>query len=100
MLRKPYGPKNKKIAERTGPADVAAHQQNFLDCIRETRVPNADVMVGHRSAALVHLANVGARVSRVLHFDPRAETIVGNNEATVLLFRRYREGHWAAPKPS
>ena len=95
-----YGPKNKKIAERTGPADVAAHHQNFLDCIRDTKVPNADIMVGHRSAALVHLANIGARVGRVLHFDPRAETIVGDPEANVLLSRRYRDGHWAAPKTS
>ena len=29
-----YGPGNKKIAERTGPADLAAHHQNFLDCVR------------------------------------------------------------------
>ena len=29
-----YGPRNKKIAERTGPADLAAHHQNFLDCVR------------------------------------------------------------------
>ena len=95
-----YGPKNRKIAERTGPADVAAHHQNFLDCIRDARVPNADVTVGHRSAALVHLANIGAKVGRVLRFDPQAETIAGDNEATVLLSRRYREGHWAAPKTS
>ena len=29
-----YGPRNKQIAERTGPADLAAHHQNFLDCVR------------------------------------------------------------------
>ena len=39
-----YGPRNKKIAERTGPADLAAHHQNFLDCVRgESKAPNADV---------------------------------------------------------
>ena len=53
---------------------------------------------GHRSAALVHLANIGARVGRVLHFDPQTETIVGDDEAAALLARRYRDGHWAAPK--
>jgi predicted dehydrogenase len=95
-----YGSKNKKIAERTGPADVPAHHQNFLDCIRDAKVPNADVMIGHRSAALVHLANIGARVGRVLHFDPHAETIVGDSEANALLSRHYREGHWAAPRTS
>ncbi len=93
-----YGPKNKKLAERTGNADLPAHHQNFLDSIRDGKAPNADVMAGHRSAALVHLANIGARVGRVLHFNPRAETIVGDSEAATLLSRRYREGHWAAPK--
>ena len=29
-----YGPRNKKLAERTGSADLAAHHQNFLDCVR------------------------------------------------------------------
>lgn len=40
------------------------------------------------------------RSGKILHFDPQAETIAGDNEATVLLSRRYREGHWAAPKTS
>jgi predicted dehydrogenase len=94
-----YGPRNKKIAERTGPADLAAHHQNFLDCVRgQSKEPNAGVMAGHRSAALVHLANIGARVGRALHFDPQAETIVGDDEAAALVARRYRQGHWAVPR--
>ena len=93
-----YGPGNKKIAERTGPADLAAHHQNFLDCVRGTsQAPNADITVGHRSAALVHLANIGARVGRVLHFDPQSETVIGDDEAAALVARHYREGHWAVP---
>jgi predicted dehydrogenase len=96
-----YGPRNKKIAERTGSADLAAHHQNFLDCVRgESKSSNADVVAGHRSAALVHLANIGARVGRVLRFDPRTETIVGDDEAAAMLGRRYREGHWAVPRPA
>jgi predicted dehydrogenase len=96
-----YGPRNKKIAERTGSADLAAHHQNFLDCVRgAARKPNADVHAGHRSATLVHLANIAARVGRNLHFDPRSETIVGDTEAAALVSRRYREGHWAVPRMS
>jgi predicted dehydrogenase len=96
-----YGPRNKKIAERAGPADLAAHHQNFLDCVRgSSQTPNADVMAGHRSATLVHLANIGARVGRVLHFDPKSETIVDDREAAAMVARRYRDGHWAAPKVS
>ncbi|MDR3639110.1 MAG: Gfo/Idh/MocA family oxidoreductase [Isosphaeraceae bacterium] len=94
-----YGPKNKKLAERTGQADLPAHHQNFLNCVRGTsNVLNADVTVGHRSAALVHLANIAARVGRVLHFDPQSETIAGDTEASALVGRRYRDSHWATPK--
>lgn len=94
-----YGPRNKKIAERTGAADLAAHHQNFLDCVRGVaKVPNASAVAGHRSAALVHLANIGARVGRVLHFDPRAEVLTGDDEAAALVGRKYRAGHWAVPK--
>lgn len=96
-----YGPKNKKIAERTGQADLVAHHDNFLDCVRgKSKTTNGNVNAGHRSAALVHLANIGARVGRVLHFDPQSETVVGDTEAAALVSRRYREGHWAAPKVS
>ena len=84
---------------RTGPADLAAHHQNFLDCIRgEQKQLNADVVAGHLSAGLVHLANISARVGRTLQFDPQAEQIVGDAEAAAMLRRKYREGHWAVPK--
>nr|MDQ3332565.1 Gfo/Idh/MocA family oxidoreductase [Planctomycetota bacterium] len=73
-----YGPRNALIAERTGPADLAAHHTNFLDAVRGTGQPlNADVAVGHRAAAVVHLANIAARLGRVLRFDPATERVEG-----------------------
>ena len=86
-----YGPRNKKIAERTGPADLVAHHQNFLDCVRDSsKSLNADVQAGHRAATLVHLANIGARLGRVLNFDPKAESIPGD--------RGRRDGEPAIPE--
>ena len=41
---------------------------------------------------------IGARVGRVLEFDPGAETIAGDDQAAALVGRRYREGHWAVPR--
>ena len=94
-----YGPRNKKIAERSGSADLEAHHQNFLDCVRGTSsATNADIMAGHRSATLVHLANIAARVGRSLRFDPKTEEILGDSEAAAIVGRRYREGHWATPR--
>jgi predicted dehydrogenase len=94
-----YGPKNKLLAERTGPVDLGAHHQNFLDCIRgEQKDLRADVQAGHQSATLVHLANIAARVGRVLEFDPEGERVLNDTEAAALVRRTYREGHWAVPK--
>ena len=33
-----YGPKNKLLAEQTGPTDLPAHHQNFIDAIRDPAV--------------------------------------------------------------
>ncbi|MBS0262536.1 MAG: Gfo/Idh/MocA family oxidoreductase [Planctomycetes bacterium] len=94
-----YGPRNKLIAEKTGEADLPAHHQNFFDCIRGTQQQlNASIQVGFLSASLVHLANIAARVGRVLKFDPQREQILDDDAANQLLGRKYREGHWAIPR--
>jgi predicted dehydrogenase len=92
-----YGPRNKLIAERTGPADLVAHHDNFFAAIRGTARLNADISVGHGSATIVHLANIAARIGRVLNFDPRTERIVDDVEADALVSRTYRENHFAIP---
>ena len=51
------------------------------------------------SVALVHLANIATRLGRSLHVDTVRDTIQGDEEATRLLTRDYRDGgHWAIPK--
>ena len=94
-----YGPRNKLIAQKTGSADLPAHHQNFFDCIRGVKTElNADVDVGFQSAAIVHLANISARMGRALQFDPEREAILNDEAAHQLLGRTYRAGHWAVPK--
>jgi len=94
-----HGERNKLIAERTGACDLGAHHRNFIECIQGGEKDlNAGGLAGHLSATLVHLANIAARVGRALRFDPEREEILGDSEAAPLVRRRYREGHWAAPK--
>jgi predicted dehydrogenase len=93
-----FGPRNKLVAERTGPADLAAHHANFLDAVRGRATPNADVSAGRLAAAVVHLANIAARLGRTLDFDPATDRVTNDAEADALLARRYREGHWAVPR--
>lgn len=94
-----YGEKNKLLAERTSGVSLEAHHDNFFDCVRgEKKELNAPVLAGHLSATLVHLANIAARVGRVLQFDPARETISNDAEASGLVRRQYRVGHWAVPR--
>jgi predicted dehydrogenase len=93
-----YGPRNKLVEEIKGSLSVVPHLRNFLDCIRNGSSPNADAATGHLSAALAHFANLATRLGRTLRFDPAAERFIGDDEASGLLRRKYRDGHWAVPK--
>ena len=95
-----YGPKNKLIAEKTGGVDLPAHHHELLR-LHPRRAEAAQRR--HRGRPPVarrscHLANIAARVGRVLHFDPQTEQITGDAEANALVRRNYRDGHWAVPK--
>jgi predicted dehydrogenase len=92
-----FGKRNKLIEEiksATGP-DLAAHHENFLNCIRTGAKPHADIEINHRSTALCHLGNIAARTRSALVFDPAKEVFVGNDSAGTHLSRTYRS-HWAA----
>ena len=94
-----YGPKNKLVKEEDGWYSVPEHTADFLEAIRTGKRPNADIETGHRSTALVHLANILARTgSGELVFDPKTEQFTNNPQANALLSRTYRKGHWAAIK--
>jgi len=73
------------------------HAQNFIDCIRSRKKPNATIETGHTSTLHAHLGNIVARTGRNLIFNPKTETIASDAEATQLLTRSYRK-HWATPK--
>ncbi|MEX2185561.1 MAG: Gfo/Idh/MocA family oxidoreductase [Pirellulales bacterium] len=77
--------------------DEDAHIANFLDAIRGAEKLNAEIELGHLSSSLCHLGNIATRLGRSLRFDPKAEQIVGDDEANRLVGRNYRE-HWGAPK--
>jgi predicted dehydrogenase len=94
-----YGERNKLIAEASGQPTLDDHYDNFFACIRgNANAPAADAVVGHRAATICHLANISARVGRSLTFDPKSETIVGDDAASAMIRRHYRGGHWAVPR--
>ncbi|MBI5396144.1 MAG: gfo/Idh/MocA family oxidoreductase, partial [Verrucomicrobia bacterium] len=93
-----FAARNKLADKGEGKTDLAAHNRNFLDCIKSGARPNADVEVHHYSACLCHLGNIATRLGRTLQFDPQKERFVADDAANKLVRREYRAGHWAVPK--
>ena len=52
------------------------HMLNFLDCVRSRKLPNGDVLIGHRSAQASHLGNLAYVEKRRINFDPVREQIL------------------------
>ena len=82
----------KVTAESYGREASDLHRENFIQCIRSRALPNADIEIGHQSAVLVHLGNLGVRLGgRRLVYDGPNETVLNDPEALPLLTREYRE---------
>lgn len=67
------------------------HGRNWLDSIKSRELPICDVEIGHRSATVCHLANLGYQLRRTLSWDPAREQFTGDDEANALLNRTPRD---------
>ena len=78
--------------EDTGEPAVT-HFENFINCVRSRKREelHCEILDGHLSTSLAHLANISYRLSRSLKFDASAERFEGDAEANALLTRKYRE---------
>jgi predicted dehydrogenase len=70
----------------------AVHIANFLDCIRLTKRPNADVEIGYKSTLWVQLGNIAQRVGRNLNIDQANGHIKDDKAAMKLWGREYEHG--------
>ncbi|MFO0871364.1 MAG: Gfo/Idh/MocA family oxidoreductase [Pirellulales bacterium] len=68
------------------------HKQNFFRCIREGGQPVSDVYTHVQAMATCHLSAIAARLNRVIKWDPKAEKIVGDEQAAGLFARQARAG--------
>ena len=97
-----FGPDNKPLDVKVHWAEglgYPAHRNNWIDCIKSGKSPNADAVGAHRTVTLVHLGNIVARLGRSVQFDPVTERILNDDEANGMLSRTYRaDNHWAIPK--
>ncbi|MBD3266295.1 gfo/Idh/MocA family oxidoreductase, partial [bacterium] len=67
-----------------------SHAQNFMDCMKTRKKPNADIAIGRISTLLCHLGNISQRLKRDITFDAQTETIPNDTEANTMLSKKYR----------
>lgn len=86
--------KNKQIvAQQSGRYPLKAHLKDYFDCIRSRKQPNGNIIQGHHSAALIHMANLSYRSGcKQLLFSADTETVTNDNVARELALPIYRKG--------
>jgi hypothetical protein len=73
----PLGRNVEPVIVKAEPQDMTLdHVNNFLDCVRSRKLPNGDVLIGHRSAQASHLGNIAYLEKRRIDFDPQREEIL------------------------
>jgi len=87
--------------EPLGPNDVhlggnESHAENWLNCLRNRKLPICDVEIGCRSVTVCHLGNLAWWNSRTLRWDPEKERFIGDDEANTWLDRPKR-APWSLP---
>lgn len=82
-----------KVAEQMyGRFPDAEHEQNFVECVKSRKPPNADIEIVHPACTMVHMGNIAHRVgNQKLQFDPKTERFTNNVEANKLVKRKYRK---------
>lgn len=67
------------------------HRRNWIECIRTRKPCICPAEVGHRSASICHLGNIGYWLRRELKWDPQQEQFLGDAEANKLLAEETRQ---------
>jgi predicted dehydrogenase len=74
---RPAGRNAQPVVVKAAGGDMTLdHVKDFLDCVRSRKLPNGDVLIGHRSAQASHLGNIAYVQKRRLEFDPIREEIM------------------------
>jgi hypothetical protein len=57
----------------------------FAEAVKTRQQPGGHAEAAHRTATLMHLANIAIRTGRKIQYDPVGEQIVGDDEANRLV---------------
>lgn len=94
-----FGPKGEPGSGGKGSEaqEDADHKLDFLQCIRDGKLPKCDIAIGHVASSMTHIGNIAWRVDRKLRFDAASQSFTGDAEANAMLTRTYR-APWVLPK--
>lgn len=70
---------------------IRGHMRDFLKSVDDRTLPIADIEQAHISSAACIMANNAMLLGRTIEFDPETHTAVGDEEATAMMKRTYRE---------
>ena len=86
ILKEPLTDSDQRVYHSTN------HKKNWIECILDgKKQPICHAEVGHRSASICHLTNIGYRLGRKLQWNPKTEKFQNDEEANKLLWRKPRE---------
>lgn len=86
------------VRTRYGRRPTPRHLDNFFECIKSRKQPNADIEEAHKSTLLCHLGNISYLLGgRKLKFDPPKQKFIDDEEADSYLKRNYRKP-WVVPE--
>ena len=64
-----------EIFVRSSADGTLTHLQNWLDCIRSRKTPNANIRVAHQAARTSHIANAALKAGRAVRWNNASEQI-------------------------
>jgi predicted dehydrogenase len=70
IWKEPWPKNPEPIQQMEAPIPIETHIQNFLECVRSRKEPNAPVEVGASAVSAPHLANLAFREGRQVHLNP------------------------------
>ncbi len=86
-----YGDEDLSRLYKGKPAE--GHKNNFYRCIREGGLPVSDVYSHVQTLNTCHLCSIAARLGRTIKWDPKAEKIIGDEQAASFFAREQRKGY-------
>lgn len=75
-----------KVALHNSPG----HQRQFIDCVKSRKKTLTPIEVAHRSQTPGHLGYIASVVGRTLKWDAAKQRIIGDKEASKMLFKQMR----------